>query len=149
MLTLPILPPELSLPLGKFTVDGDVICNYEGVVAVVRPLDVMTSSMWADRFPEEKRAEAATTLVFEQLIRIEGLNMALGGHDPEPFDVANVLHRNSIPMDMRSAIYLALRKRATVGIELEKNSDLPSVSGGIPNGADTPAVDAASETATS
>src|SRR3954468_3761897 len=108
MLILPILPDVMRIALDRVVSDDVVICTYPGVVAVVRPMDLEVMSRWNDAFPKETgRSLAATTLVFDQLVAIEGLEMkdeATG--QAAPFDPANAIHKRSIPMDMRSGIFL-------------------------------------------
>jgi hypothetical protein len=135
MLVLPVLPDELRIPLDK--------AGYEGVVAVVKPLDVETQSKWHDAFPgENKDSESATALVKQQLVQLEGLNLRDSAGAITPYNHADPLHWRSVPMRMRTAIYLKLMERATVGEELEKNSDLPSGSGGT-SGTESSAAEAA------
>lgn len=150
MLVLPILPDKLRVPLDKIVSDGVVICSYPGVVAVVRPMDLEVMSRWNDAFPGEKgRSTAATTLVFDQLDAIEGLLMDDGQGNRVAFDATNPIHRRSLPMDMRSGIFLTLKNRGTVSEAQEKNSDSPSGSGGTRGTQSSPAGAAPSESATS
>lgn len=140
MYSLPILPDTMRVDLSRIALkakaegaeaEGEaVICEYPGVVAIVRPLDLEASSRWSDEFPNaDHRAWAATKLVKDHLVSFEGLSCK-DGDDDVPFDVKNERHFRSLPMDMRSGIFIALRDRASIDEETEKNSDLPSVSGG-------------------
>lgn len=150
MITLPILPDELRVPLDKIEIDGVVVGEYPGATAVVRPFDLFEASKWNDAFPgASARSVAATTLVFDQLIRIEGLEMKGKDSEPAPFDPKNAVHKKSLPMAIRSAIYLALRTRATLPGEAEKNSDSPSASDGTSGTSSSPAEGAPSGSATS
>jgi hypothetical protein len=150
MFTLPILPDELRIPLDTIEIDGVVVGEYPGVTAIVKPFDIVSASKWNDAFPgATRRSEAATQLVFDQLIRIEGLEMKGKDGKAEDFDPKNAFHRMSLPMAMRSAIYLALRTRATLPGEAEKNSDSPSDSDGTSGSASSPAEAVASGSATS
>lgn len=150
MITLPILPDELRVPLDKIEIDGVVVGEYPGAVAVARPFDLIEASKWNDAFPgATSRSLAATTLVFDQLIRIEGLEMQGKDGAPVPFDPSNPAHKKSLPMAIRSAIYLALRTRATLPGEAEKNSDSPSGSGGTVGSESSPVAAVASAPGTS
>lgn len=154
MFTLPILPDEIRIPLDRYEVEpakaGDppvVICEYPGVVAYARPFDIEAASKYNDAIATAptSRSLQATAVVHAHLTRIEGLDM----QDPAtgaaiPFDIANKAHKRSVPMDMRDAIYLALRSRATLSAVTEKNSGSPSVSGGTVSSASTVAEAAAS-----
>lgn len=119
MLTLSALPDELRIPLDRVEIDGldgkkVVLCEYPGVVAVVRPPDLIEKSRWNDAFPNEKlRSEASTRLVLDQLLRIEGFGIRVNGTD-EPFDVKNPIHQRSIPFEMRNGILFNLRTRMDV-----------------------------------
>lgn len=158
MYTTPILPDEIRIPLDRYEVAGEpgkppaLICEYPGVVAWAKPFDLEAASRWNDELfgdNPEGRSLSSTLLVFRHLTRIENFGMV----DPEsgavtPFDINNKAHKRSIPMKMRDAIYLAIRKRADLPAVTEKNSASPSVSGGTTNGASTPAVVAVSEPAT-
>ncbi len=122
MFTVEILPDEMRIPLDKYEVEGVVICECPGVVAVVQPLDLIVASKWNDAWPTDQgRSFAITTLVFDQLIRIEGLEMVDGSGAAIPFDKTNPVHRRSLPMRIRTAIYSALRNRAELTGEQEKN----------------------------
>lgn len=163
MFRLPILPAELRIPLDRLTTTVEVPADdgapstreivtgeFPGVVAVVRPLGLEEESQWHDAFPgADHRSQAATSLVFQQLVRIDGLEMATPDGGAGPFDPTNADHRRSLPMAIRSAIYLALVSRAAVGAVLEKNSDSPSGSDGTSDTASSSADGAASASATS
>lgn len=150
MFRLPVLPPELRVPLDECVVNDVVVARYPGVVAVVRPLSIEEESTWHDAFPGVDHAsQAATSLVFQQLIRIEGLVVTGADGTDAPFDPANPEHKRSFPMAMRSVVYRALVSRAEVGDGLEKNSDSPSGSGGTSDTAASSADAAASGSATS
>jgi hypothetical protein len=155
MFTLPILPDEIVVPLGPFTVPGAEgpvdICNYPGVVAYVAPFDVEEASRLNDLKASEPNNTAlhATRTVLRLVKRIEGLGM----QDPEtketiPFDINNPKHKRSIPYDIRNAIYIKLRERAELAAVTEKNSASPSVSGGMMTGASSVAEAAVKEPAT-
>jgi hypothetical protein len=137
--------------LDKYEEEGTVICSYPGVVAIVRPMDLEVMSRWNDAFPKATgRSLAATTLVFDQLLGIEGLSMKDEATKTlVPFDATNAVHKRSIPMDMRSGIFLALKKRGTVSDAQESKSGSPSDSGGTSGSESSPAVGAASASATS
>lgn len=138
----------MRVPLDS-VVAGNITIEYPGVTAVVAPLGLEETSRWNDAFPldiagnRSMPSQAATSLVLQQLIRIEGLTMKDADGNDQPFDAKNPVHVRSIPMDMRSAIYLALLRRADLAGDTEKNSGSPSVSGGTSDGSDTPAQTAA------
>ncbi len=143
MFTLPILPAEMRVSLDPFTAEGNEICRYGGVAAVVRPLGLDEQSAWRDAFPDAtRRSQAATALVFQQLVRMDGLAMTTADGAVTAFDPANAEHRRSMPEPMRTAIYLALIGRSVLGEDAEKNCDLPSDSGGT-SGTDTSSAAAA------
>lgn len=159
MFTLPILPEEIRIPLDRYEVEGEdgkspvVICEYPGVTAYARPFDLETASRYNDEvFGDDAagRSLAATLVVFRNVTRIDGFGM----QDPEtgkvvPFDASNTAHKRSIPMKMRDAIYLAIRKRAELPAVTEKNSVSPSVSGGTTSSVASSAEPVANEPATS
>lgn len=155
MVTLPVLPEELRVDLTKVEAPDEngkplTLCEYPGVVAYVRPLDLESASRWRDQFPNDRaRAVAATQLVHDQLIRIEGLLMADDAGNTVPFDKANDRHWRSLPMDIRSVLYLKIGERATIAETEQKNSDSPSGSGGMTGSESSPAVAALSGSATS
>jgi hypothetical protein len=143
MFTQSILPDEITIPLDD--------AGFKGVVAVVRPLDVIDASKWRDAFPAESsgRNIAATELVRAQLIRIDGMVMKAADGSKVPYDHSNPHHFRSIGVVMRNAIYNGLMDRVSVSEEQEKNSDSPSVSGGTSGTESSPAAAAASAPATS
>lgn len=145
MFALPILPDEMRVPLDRYISGDTVICEYPGVTAVVRPLDLVEQSKWTDAFPDPnaERSLAATTLALNHLLGLEGLKMQGPNGELVPYDPANHTHRRSIRMDMRSALFLALRGRASVSGVLEKNSDSPSDSDGTNDTATSPVDSAA------
>lgn len=161
MFTLPILPDELRIPLDRLTTtveipNGEagtlsktiVVGEFPGCVAVARPLGLEEQSKWHDAFPgQDHQSQAATALVFQQLLRIEGLAMK-SSSGAEAFDPANPAHRRSLPMAIRSEVYNKLFERGSVGEELEKNSDSPSASDGTRSGAEPSADGVASGNAT-
>jgi len=141
--SLPVLPETMRVDLTRIVIKGKkldpetgnvepdaVICEYPGVTAIVKPLDLETSSRWNDEFPGAgHRAWAATKLVKDHLIGFDGLTMKDGDADV-PFDIKDERHFRSLPMDMRSGIFISLRDRASVSEETEKNSESPSGSDG-------------------
>ena len=155
MYSLPILPDTMRVDLTRITLKATadsatppVICEYPGVVAIVRPLDLEASSRWTDEFPGvDHRAWAATKLVKDHLTGFDGLTMKDGDADV-PFDPANEKHFRSLPMDMRSGIFIALRDRASIDEGTEKNSESPSALDGMTASGISPAADAASAPAT-
>jgi len=161
MYSLPILPDTMRVDLTRIVVRGKkidpttgaiesdaVICEYPGVVAIVRPLDLEASSRWTDEFPgADHRAWAATKLVKDQLVGFDGLTMKEGETDVE-YNPKNERHFRSLPMDMRSGIFISLRDRASVSEETEKNSESPSGLDGTNTSATSVAEGAASPPAT-
>lgn len=162
MFTLPILPDELAIPLDRITStvevsDGAggtvtkplVVGEFPGCVAVVRPLGLDEQSAWHDAFPgADHRSQAATALVFQQLLRIDGLAMKGPAGEPVPFNKDDLAHRRSLPMAIRSEVYAKLFERSAVSEGLEKNFDSPSASDGTSDTASSPADGAASGSAT-
>lgn len=158
MYSLPILADEIAIPLDRYEVEGEdpkgpriVICEYPGVTAYARPFDVEAASRWNDAVSSlpNSRSLQATVVVMNHITRIEGLMMS----DPAtgaavPYQANLQAHRRSLPMPMRDAIYLALRKRAELPAVTEKNSGLPSGSDGTASSGSSPAVDVASAPAT-
>jgi len=142
MYSLPILPDTMRVDLTRVVLKGKpetsgqtaperVVCEYPGVIAIVKPLDLEASSRWTDEFPgDDHRAWGATKLVKDHLIGFDGLTMKDGDTDV-PFDPANERHFRSLPMDMRSGIFIALRDRASIDEGTEKNSESPSASDGM------------------
>ena len=125
------------------------ICEYPGVVAIVKPLDLEASSRWSDEFPDaDHRAWAATKLVKDHLVGFDGLMMQDEAGTEVAFDVANEKHFRSLPMDIRSGIFISLRDRASISEETEKNSESPSASDGTNASATSVAKDVASQPAT-
>ncbi|MFL5481136.1 MAG: hypothetical protein ACJ8AK_03020 [Gemmatimonadaceae bacterium] len=123
MITLPILEDELRIPLDE--------AGFPGVVAVVRPLDIVDASKWRDAFPtDDAKNAAATELVRAQLVRIEGMQMRQKGSSPVPYDHSDPRHFRSIPPGIRNAIYNGLMSEVNVSGEQEKNSEPPSGSDG-------------------
>ena len=103
----------MRVPLDK--------AGFAGVVAIVRPLDVEDSSRWTDAFPDEKaRNLAATQLVKQQLIRIEGLEMK-HGDSSVPYDHTNPSHWRSLPLAMRNPIYAGIMANVSISGDQEKN----------------------------
>lgn len=161
MYSLPVLPDTMRVDLTRVVIKGKkidpetggiepdvVICEYPGVTAIVKPLDLEASSKWNDEFPGAgHRAWAATKLVKDHLLGFDGLTMKDGEADA-PFDIANERHFRSLPIDMRTGIFISLRDRASVSEETEKNSESPSGSGGMSTSANSPAEDVASPPAT-
>ena len=139
MFTQSILPDEIAIPLDD--------AGFSGVVAVVRPLDVIDASKWRDAFPAESggRNTAANELVRAQVIRIDGMVMKAADGRLAPYDPKNPQHFRSMGVAMRNAIYSGLMERANVSEEQEKNSDSPSGSGGTSGTESSPAAAAANE----
>jgi len=66
-----------------------------------------------------------------------------------PFDASNIIHKRSLPMGMRTGIFLALKQRAELSESQDSKYASPSVSGGTSDTGSSPAAGAASESATS
>lgn len=137
MFTLPILQDELRVELPA---------PFKGVVAVVRPFDVIEGSKWADTFRGQIGTNLArATAIKDQLIRIEGLVMEEPGGAKVPYDHSNPKHWASLPQKMFAPIYDALLARATVSDDAEKKSESPSASDGTGSMESSPAESAVSE----
>jgi len=142
MFTSPILADEAKLPLDK--------AGFAGVVAVIRPIDVVDASKWRDAFPTDNARNAASTeLVRQQLIRIENFALRAPDGSTVPYDHSNVKHFRSIPLTMRTAIYVGLMENVSISGDQEVKSDSPSDSGGTSGMESSPAEAAASEPGTS
>jgi hypothetical protein len=143
MYVIPALPDEIRVPCD------DV--GYPGVVAVARPIDLEDKSRWADAFPnlDLTGGEAATAMVKQQLIRVDGLSVQDANGAVTPYDHGNALHWRSLPMAIRTRVFNSLFARSTLTGEQEKNSDLPSGSGGTSGTENSPAAPAVNDVATS
>lgn len=122
-MNISLLPDELRIELNVI----DAVL-WEGLVAVVRPLDIVESSRWIDAFPgDDTVRHAAVVLVKEQMIRVEGA--AFNG---VPYDRTNPAHFLAVFASERKGaeaialIYMKLMRRSSLEGEAEKNSVSPS-----------------------
>jgi len=123
---LTILPETVRFDLSSYAEDETPdVHPYAGLTAVCKPLDVETWATWCDAWPtEETRRAAATVLVKQQLVTIDGIDAEHGG----PYDHAK--HFRSLPPLLVLLIYSRLSDRSGLTKEQEKNSDSPSGSDG-------------------
>lgn len=124
---LTILPDAVRFDLGGYAEDATPdVHPYAGYTAVCKPLDTETIATWHDMFPtDETRHAAASMLVKQQLIAIEGIPVEQGG----PYDHATHWRALGATLDGRniiSLIYVKLWERANLSEQQEKNFVSPS-----------------------
>lgn len=104
---LPILPETVDVPLDA--------AGYPGLVAVVRPMDVLRKAQWfaaiRDMDPIPSTAEACRMC----LVTIKGVMVTdSSGTAPVPFDGQNAAHFRSLPFEMLAPIGSAILSRTTL-----------------------------------
>lgn len=127
---LPILPPELRIPLRE---------EGEPVVAFVRPMVHEDLAMMLELHPTNDRGELPNTampwLVRRQLVRVEGLTLQGADGTPVPFDATNRLHVDALPWTWVAKLFAELQTRANISEQTAGNSAGPSDSVATTGGA--------------